>query len=55
MPNNRLGGGTTVNISVSGAVDPIGVARQIANILNTEATLSGAFTNLGVSRLVAST
>jgi hypothetical protein len=54
VPNSRMGG-TTVNISVSGAVDPIGVARQIANILNTEATLSGAFTNLGVSRLVAST
>jgi hypothetical protein len=54
VPNNRMGG-TTVNINVTGAVDPIGVARQIANILNTEATLSGTFNNLGISRLVAQT
>jgi hypothetical protein len=45
----------TVNINVTGAIDPIGVARQIANVLNTEATLSGTFNNLGISRLVAST
>ena len=54
VPNSRMGG-TTVNINVTGAVDPIGVARQIANILNTEATLSGTFNNLGISRLVAQT
>jgi hypothetical protein len=55
VPNNRLGGssGQTININVSGAIDPVGVARQIANILNREATTSGAFTNLGVSRVVA--
>jgi len=46
-------GGTTVNINVSGAIDPIGTARSIANVLNTEATLSGTFTNLGTSRLVS--
>jgi hypothetical protein len=54
VPNSRMGG-TTVNINVSGAIDPIGVARQIANVLNTEATLSGTFNNLGGSRLVAQT
>jgi hypothetical protein len=56
IPNNRLSsGGQTVNINVSGAVDPISVARQIANILNKEATLNGNFSNLGTSRLVATT
>jgi hypothetical protein len=54
IPNNRLASsGSTVNINVSGAIDPIGVARQIANILNKEATLNGSFSNLGGSRLVA--
>lgn len=55
IPNNRLGGssGQTINISVSGAIDPVGVARQIAQILNREATTSGAFSNLGLSRVVA--
>jgi|1048.fasta_scaffold01208_5 phage-related protein len=42
-----------VNITVNGAIDPIATARQIANVLNTEATLSGTFSNLGTSRLVA--
>jgi len=42
--------GRTVNITVNGAVDPIGTARQIAQILNTEASTAGSFTNLGVSR-----
>ena len=56
IPNNRLSaasGGNTININVSGAIDPVGVARQIASILNREATTSGAFTNLGLSRVVA--
>jgi hypothetical protein len=44
---------TNVNINVSGAIDPISTARQIAQILNTEATLSGTFSNLGASRLVS--
>jgi hypothetical protein len=35
-PNNRLGGssGTTININVSGAIDPEGTARSIINVLN---------------------
>ena len=52
VPGAKMGG-TTVNINVSGAIDPIGTARSIANVLNTEATLSGTFTNLGTSRLVS--
>lgn len=55
IPNNKLaaGGGTTININVSGAIDPIGTARTIAAVLNSEATTSGTLTNLGVSRIVA--
>lgn len=55
-PLDQVGGrGVTNNISitVTGAIDPTAVARQINEILNREATLSGTFTNLGVSRLVA--
>ena len=44
--------GNTVNVTVNGAIDPISTARQIADILNTEATLSGSFNNLGSSRLL---
>ncbi|MFZ9922799.1 MAG: hypothetical protein ACO3E4_07800, partial [Candidatus Nanopelagicaceae bacterium] len=39
-----------VVININGAVDPTGTARQIATILNTEASTSGSFTNLGASR-----
>jgi hypothetical protein len=39
-----------VNITVNGAIDPVSTARQIAQLLNTEASTSGTFTNLGVSR-----
>ena len=56
IPNNKLSGGSVVNnynITVEGALDPIGVARTISNILGREATLSGTFANLGVSRVVA--
>lgn len=54
IPNNRMGGsGSNINITVNGAIDPISTARQIAQILNTEATLSGTFSNLGGSRLVS--
>lgn len=56
VPNHRLSGESVINnynINVSGAIDPIGVARTISNILGREATLSGTFTNLGVSRVVA--
>ena len=35
IPNNRLGGaGGSINITVNGALDPEGVARQIITILN---------------------
>ena len=37
-------------ITVNGAIDPISTARQIASILNIEATNSGSFNALGVSR-----
>lgn len=43
------GTGST-NITVNGAIDPISTARQIADILNSEATSSGTFNNLGISR-----
>jgi hypothetical protein len=45
--------GNNYTINVTGAIDPIGVSRQIVNLLNNEATLSGTFDNLGGSRLVA--
>ena len=49
---NGAGGGMTVNINVSGAIDPISTARQIADILGTAATSAGSFSNLGLSRVV---
>lgn len=45
--------GSTYNITVNGAIDPISTARQIADIINTEATTSGTFSSLGQSRLIA--
>ena len=39
-----------INITVNGAIDPVSTARQIADILNSEAATSGTFTNLGNSR-----
>ena len=34
-PNNRLGGGsTTINLNVTGAIDPEGTARRIVDVLN---------------------
>ena len=34
-PNTRLGGGgTTINVNVTGAIDPEGTARSIINVLN---------------------
>jgi len=51
VPNNKLGGGQTININVSGAIDPISTARQIAQILGYEATASGSFSSLGLSRV----
>jgi hypothetical protein len=53
VPNHKLsagsGSGTTINISVSGAIDPASTARQIANLLKNEASTSGSFINLGQS------
>lgn len=49
IPNNKLGG-QTVNITVNGAIDPASTARQIADLLNNEASVSGSFNNLGQSR-----
>jgi hypothetical protein len=36
VPNNKIGGsgGSTININVSGAIDPEGTARSIVNVLN---------------------
>jgi hypothetical protein len=39
----------SVNITVNGAVDPAGTARQIAGLLKTEASTSGSFNTLGLS------
>jgi hypothetical protein len=39
----------SVNITVNGAVDPAGTARQIAGLLKTEANTSGSFNTLGLS------
>jgi len=34
-PNNRMGGGnTTINLNVTGAIDPEGTARTIIDVLN---------------------
>lgn len=53
IPNGALGGGSNViNITVNGAIDPISTARQITQILNREATLSGTFNKVGASLLV---
>lgn len=54
IPNNKLGG-QTVNITVNGAVDPASTARQIADLLNNEAAISGSFQNLGLSRFATRT
>jgi hypothetical protein len=57
MPTTKgfVASGASVNnnITVNGAIDPISTARQIANILNIEATTSGTFSSLGTSRLIA--
>lgn len=42
--------GNTINVTVNGAVDPVATARQIATILNTEASTAGSFVGLGTSR-----
>lgn len=39
-----------VNITINGALDPIQTARQVATLLNNEASTSGTFSGLGTSR-----
>ena len=39
-----------VTININGAIDPASTARQIADLLNNEASVSGSFNNLGQSR-----
>lgn len=34
IPNRSIGGGTVINLNVSGAIDPEGTARTIINVLN---------------------
>jgi hypothetical protein len=34
IPNRAMGGGTVINLNVSGAIDPEGTARTIINVLN---------------------
>lgn len=56
MGSSSIGAGdfrmreNAINITVNGAIDPVSTARQIAEILNTEAAANGSFVNLGVSR-----
>ena len=38
---------TTYNINVSGAIDPVSTARQVANLINNETSTSGRFGSLG--------
>jgi hypothetical protein len=43
IPNNRLGGGGgTINITVNGALDAEGTARQIVDILNRATARGGS-------------
>jgi len=56
MGSSSIGAGdfrmreNAINITVNGAIDPASTARQIADILNSEAAASGSFSQLGVSR-----
>ena len=57
MPSSSIGAGdfrmrenAPINITVNGAIDAASTARQIAEILNSEAAASGSFSQLGVSR-----
>jgi hypothetical protein len=56
IPNGALkgagGSSNTINITVNGAIDSASTARQIINLLNKEATLSGSFNRVGSSLLV---
>lgn len=52
MRGSTAGTGTVNNITINGAIDPIGTARSISNVLGTAATSSGAFRNLGLSNAI---
>ena len=52
-PSPFLAQSPTINLTVNGAIDPIGTARSIYTALGMEATTSGTFSNLGGSRVVA--
>jgi len=45
---DNMNNGVTIN--VNGAIDSASTARQIADLLNNEASISGSFNNLGISR-----
>lgn len=49
IPNNKLGG-NIINLTVNGAIDATSTARQIVELLNNEASISGSFSNLGLNR-----
>lgn len=50
LSGGNVSGDNIVNINVDGALDPYAVARQIAEVLDLEATTSGSFGRLGYSR-----
>lgn len=54
MPSAPGGNTNFYQVSVNGAIDPVGTARTIQNLLNSEATLSGNFIDgVGTSRFAA--
>ena len=46
----RMKENAPINITINGAIDPISTARQIKDVLATEASAAGSLTGLGVSR-----
>ena len=42
-------GGGVATININGAIDPVSTARQVASLINTEASTSGTFRNFGIS------
>lgn len=51
---NNTSNNQSVNINVSGAIDPYGTANAIADVLNLSATAVGSYANLGTSRTLVS-
>lgn len=52
--SNNVSNNQSVNINVSGAIDPYGTANAIADVLNLSATAVGSYANLGVSKTLVS-